>query len=457
MPEIQHQNVSGSFHSLDGLLSKSGEETSEEMLQFLVKQLQDQIALKECEIKKLKEANLTMESEHKEALSKVDLHTKTVESRNKELTERNEELYQRLKCTEEAKIESEIRAQKNLDEKREIRTLLEEKDRRLADLESKLSAKSKDLSELCEKWSMEQSEWKQFQKDLLTTVRVANDFKQDTLDECKKLQNERLMLEERLQSLDSELQKVKSENKKLQVALRSAAVAAASSNNSVSNSNPVTDQTISYPVVSNTTPVPPTNSSLNKPTASSLSTTESLGSTSTSKTSMKSPSKSPLLQRIQSCEPIGSSTGGRSTMARSSSNQISVRSLIESIESSQKQKQPQSSTSTSPIVQSPTTGSAPLCARSTSVPLGSVASHEALIIQRHLRQAVLDSSNGNNAKMSTVSSLTSERTATATAVVAPTILKDSMGKTTNTIDKSNTTTSLMSDILNNRTPRSSLR
>ncbi len=251
LPEIVVQpNTSGSFHSLDGLLDKSeggGEDevqvaeshrqhprnhhhhqrSSEEMLQFLVRQLQEKVAQKEGEVKRAQEANRQLEAEGREEVAKLEAHLKAVEARSKELTERNEALYQRLKSTEEAKMQSEMKAAKSLDEKRAARTLAAEKDRRLADLEARLAAKSKELADLLEKVASERAEWSVFQADLLTTVRVANDFKQEQAAECKRLQADRLDLEERLRVAEGELAKVRSENRKLQMALRSAAVAAA--------------------------------------------------------------------------------------------------------------------------------------------------------------------------------------------------------------------------------------
>ncbi|KPM02552.1 cytospin-A-like protein [Sarcoptes scabiei] len=209
--------TTSSFHSLDGLTTKETSTSSEEtidMLRFLVKQLQDKISSCELEIQKQKDRFLWLETEKKDEIAKLEMQLKNLENRNTELNERNEDLYQRLKTTEEAKIESEIRAQKNLEEKREIRNLLEEKDRKLIDLDLELSSKCKKLSELEDKRSMEHSEWKQFQQDLLTTVRVANDFKQEVQIEFKKLQNEKCMLEERLLFLEKELKKYKVDSKK---------------------------------------------------------------------------------------------------------------------------------------------------------------------------------------------------------------------------------------------------
>nr|XP_027205337.1 putative uncharacterized protein DDB_G0291812 isoform X2 [Dermatophagoides pteronyssinus] len=419
--------TTGSFHSLDGLTSKNSSSTEEtiEMLQFLVKQLQDRISTRELDLKKLKDQLILLEVEKKEEYVKLEIQLKNLENRNKELNERNEELYQRLKTTEEAKIESEIRAQKNLDEKREIRSLLEDKDRRLADLEMKLSTKCKELSELEDKRDLEHSEWKQFQQDLLTTVRVANDFKLETLAEYKVLLNEKNMIEEKLNLLESELQKYRQENKKLhhqqqqqqqQYSRSGVAVdpVLQSSSNSVNVTSNVGQNSSGSSSLTKTindsvtvaTVKPMVTKSQQQQQSSSLSSS----STSSSSSSSLSSPKTSLLTIIQNYEPISNgstishqnnTTGGR-TLARSNSSQISVRSLIETFDPNSKQQQtsqqlisPSSTQSSNTITSNGTTtnGSSvpPLCNRSNSVP---ILGHNDLLIQRHLRQFV-NESNGN--------------------------------------------------------------
>lgn len=433
--------TTGSFHSLDGLTSNKNTASTEEtieMLQFLVKQLQDRISNRELELKKIKDQLILSEARDKEEIVKLEIQLKNIENRNKEINERNEELYQRLKTTEEAKIESEIRAQKNLDEKREIRSLLEEKDRRLADLEMKLSTKCKELSELEDKRDLEQSEWKQFQQDLLTTVRVANDFKHEVMADYKTLLNEKNMIEEKLLLVESELQKYKknSENKKLQFTLRS------NGNNDANNASN-------------------TNGSVTTPPLSKMCSSDMPVSVATVKPiskSIQSPKTSSLLTLIQNYEPntansqLHNTNTGRTTLMRSNSGQLSVRSLIESIESNSKTSTVQQSSPqqlNSPTQTSPSSPSGPLCNRSNSVPLigNGTSPHE--LIQRHLRQqaALTESSTPGSSSITTPnnelrSSLSTKNGTQTNTVFQSVILKDN----NKTGDKS----TYMSDILNNK-------
>lgn len=429
LQEISFTN-SGSFYSLDGLSNKiTSSENSVEMLQFLVKQLQDSISHKESELKKLKDQLISMESEQKDQIAKLELQLKSVDNRNKELNERNEELYQRLKSTEEAKIESEIRAQKNLDEKREIRNILEDKDRRLAELEMKLSQKCKELSEIGDKMSLEQAEWKQFQRDLLTTVRVANDFKQETLAECKKLQFEKHVLEEKLLSYEGELHKCKNDNKKLHFTLR---------NNVPSGVNTESATSINSPS-NNSISVPSVTSSPVKMSLNANSSDINNNGVAVVKPALNQGGTSPkLAMRIQNYEPNATncqlnSTATRNALARSNSSQISVKSLIESIESHSKQKQQHSQNSSV----------SPICNRSNSVPLmGTTSSHD--LIQRHIRQALVESVNGVSNNTTASSDLRSINSMAQTAnIPSPvTILKDT--------NKPSNEKSFMSDILTSK-------
>lgn len=54
-------------------------------------------------------------------------------------------------------------------------------------------------------------EWEQFQNDLLTTVKVANDFKTEVQHDLQKLEQENQTLKERNKQLSVDLEKAKGE------------------------------------------------------------------------------------------------------------------------------------------------------------------------------------------------------------------------------------------------------
>lgn len=57
---------------------------------------------------------------------------------------------------------------------------------------------------------MQKEEWKRFEADLLTTVRVANDFKTEAQQEVERLQCDNQQLQEKLDALEAQLAKIRS-------------------------------------------------------------------------------------------------------------------------------------------------------------------------------------------------------------------------------------------------------
>lgn len=398
--QLQHCHSTSNGHLAS--LEDHSHQVTIEMLQHMVKQLQEQISRKESELKKLKEQLILTEAKNKDELSKTELHLKNLEGRNKELTERNDELYQRLKGAEEAKIESEIRAQKNLDEKREVRSLLEEKDRRLAELESKLQTKSKELLDLNEKLAMEQMEWKQHQRDLLTTVCVADEFKQEALDKLKKVQSERQELEEKCLQLEAEINKLKSGTKIIYyrngMSTDNTGGGNSGSNSSVTSNTNTTSSSNSVASASSSAGsnnvVDGVSTTTTGPKSPFATKGLSKAAATTANSSNTSPSNSSVLrsriEQMMSSTGNSNSTASSRVLARANSSQLSVRSLIESIE---QQASPSSPTSCSGGVVVGT--GSPLCSRANSVPLTSGGAEE--LLQRHLRQqAIAESAAGAN-------------------------------------------------------------
>lgn len=133
------------------------------------------------------------------------------------------ELKQRIELLEEEK-------DKNLRKLRQLEQAIQEADTKCAahlrqlvelqklvtDLEVKLEKKSeqydkviKQLSEEKEHYLRQEEKWQVFQKDLLTTVRVANDLKTEAEEQSETLLNENRTLSEKIMSLERELGELK--------------------------------------------------------------------------------------------------------------------------------------------------------------------------------------------------------------------------------------------------------
>jgi len=173
-----------------------------EKFESIVKQLRDQLTMAEMEVKKLREQLILNESDSKEEINKLSNQVKNYEFMWNDIQEKNEELFKKSKLLEDAKIEAELRVQRHLEDKRELKTIIGDKERQLNELDLKLADKQLELIELKQKLNAEQEEWKRFQDDLLTTVRVANDFKQETLVSCEKLIAENKTLKDKVANLE---------------------------------------------------------------------------------------------------------------------------------------------------------------------------------------------------------------------------------------------------------------
>merc|ERR1719517_418761 len=72
--------------------------------------------------------------------------------------------------------ELEVKCQNHLEDKRDLRATLSEMQKGNTDLQSKMGELESQLSTEKTRRMSDAEEWKQFQADLLMTVRVANDF-----------------------------------------------------------------------------------------------------------------------------------------------------------------------------------------------------------------------------------------------------------------------------------------
>lgn len=105
--------------------------------------------------------------------------------------------------------EWEGKCQRHLEEKRQLRAQVGELQNSLADNSALLGAARRDLQDLRSRHLLETEEWKRFQTDLLTTVRVANDFKTESQQDVERLQCDNQQLQEKLEALEAQLSKLR--------------------------------------------------------------------------------------------------------------------------------------------------------------------------------------------------------------------------------------------------------
>lgn len=158
--------------------------------------LQEQLALAQREAARLSQL-----------LTQVQEETQATNAQVSSLEQRVEQLEaEKAQLSEEA----EARSQRLLEEKRQLRAALAEMSNSLADNSALLGAARRDLDDLHSQHLLEKEEWKRFESDLLTTVRVANDFKTEAQQEVERLQCDNQQLQEKLDALEAQLAKLKS-------------------------------------------------------------------------------------------------------------------------------------------------------------------------------------------------------------------------------------------------------
>ncbi|XP_077509192.1 sperm antigen with calponin homology and coiled-coil domains split discs isoform X1 [Amblyomma americanum] len=158
--------------------------------------LQEQLAVAQREAARLSQL-----------LSQVQEETQAAHTQVASLEQRVEQLEaEKAQLSEEA----ETRCQRLLEEKRQLRQSLAEMSNSLADNSALLGAARRDLDDLHSQHLLEKEEWKRFEADLLTTVRVANDFKTEAQQEVERLQCDNQQLQEKVEALEAQLAKLKS-------------------------------------------------------------------------------------------------------------------------------------------------------------------------------------------------------------------------------------------------------
>lgn len=148
-------------------------------------------ALLRDQISALQEENRTVRQKSKEEVADLEYKVEQLLAKKQSLIVETSTLHSAV-----AELESSCR--RHLEDKREMRTTAADQQVKLADALARRDELERLSSDERAKWEAQQEEWQQFQKDLLTTVRVANDFKLETLAKMEKVMEENRVLHEKL-------------------------------------------------------------------------------------------------------------------------------------------------------------------------------------------------------------------------------------------------------------------
>ncbi|CAH1985862.1 unnamed protein product [Acanthoscelides obtectus] len=105
-----------------------------------------------------------------------------------------------------------VQNQCQLEDKRQLSAVLSETQRNLNETERKSLNLERELEDLKRLRAEENEEWEKFQSDLLTSVRVANDFKTEAQQELQRMIMENKTYRERERQLRAEIEKLKVES-----------------------------------------------------------------------------------------------------------------------------------------------------------------------------------------------------------------------------------------------------
>lgn len=126
-----------------------------------------------------------------------------------------------LQLVRDSLAELQSQCQRHLEDKREMKTVLSELQRREREAQGRQLELECALAEQRKLRQEENAEWQQFQNDLLMTVRVANDFKTEAQSELERVELENKAQRDKLRALEAQLDKLNNTSKLFKIYLLS--------------------------------------------------------------------------------------------------------------------------------------------------------------------------------------------------------------------------------------------
>ncbi|XP_066144391.1 rootletin-like isoform X2 [Euwallacea fornicatus] len=205
--ELEQDRTLSDKSELDELLDNARKE--KDQLESEVSYLKEQLARSKNEIEKLKEQVLVLQEECKVTRNNAKSTQSDLEYKCEKLTSEKTSLGDQLQQFQEAVNELQVQTQCHIEDKRQLSAVLSETQRNLSETERKNLTLESEIQELKKLRSEENDEWEKFQNDLLTSVRVANDFKTEAQQELQKIILENKTYRERVRLLEGQLEKLK--------------------------------------------------------------------------------------------------------------------------------------------------------------------------------------------------------------------------------------------------------
>nr|XP_023011898.1 uncharacterized protein LOC111502138 isoform X1 [Leptinotarsa decemlineata]XP_023011899.1 uncharacterized protein LOC111502138 isoform X2 [Leptinotarsa decemlineata] len=208
--ELEQDRALSDKSELDELLDNARKE--KDALESEVAHLKEQLAIGKNEIEKLKEQVSILQEECKVTRNNAKTTQSDLEYKCEKLQQDKNVMNDQLQEFQEALNELQVQSQCQLEDKRQLSSVLSETQRNLSEAERKNQNLENDLEELKKHIAAETADWEKFQDDLLTSVRVANDFKTEAQQELQRMILENKAFRDREKQLRAEIEKLKGES-----------------------------------------------------------------------------------------------------------------------------------------------------------------------------------------------------------------------------------------------------
>ncbi|XP_050315954.1 cytospin-A-like isoform X4 [Anthonomus grandis grandis] len=205
--ELEQDRALSDKSELDEMLDNARKE--KDQLESEVTYLKEQLARSKNEIEKLKEQVFMLQEECKVTRNNAKTTQADLEYKCEKVVAEKNNLNEQLQQYQEVVNELQLQSQCHLEDKRQLSAVLSETQRNMSETERKNINLENELLELKKLREEENDEWEKFQNDLLTSVRVANDFKTEAQQELQKIILENKTYREKVRLLEGQLEKLK--------------------------------------------------------------------------------------------------------------------------------------------------------------------------------------------------------------------------------------------------------
>lgn len=200
--EFEQERAVGNKTDLHDLLDTTRKE--KDALEGTIAVLHESLSKSQCEVQKLQDQVAAVNEECKVTRNNAKCALSDLEYKFAQMKEEKTKLSLDLKVAQDSIGDLEAQCGRHVEEKAQLEGRLAETKRTLGEKEQLLGEKEDALSNERKLRKFENEEWKQFQSDLLMTVRVANDFKTEAQMAHEQLVIDNKMQRDRIRALEQE-------------------------------------------------------------------------------------------------------------------------------------------------------------------------------------------------------------------------------------------------------------